>query len=183
MNNFKDLIAFVDKAVRNRKYPKNTGHGIKRALQLFQEELNEDELNSVDKFEENIEQIYKSVCSKHGGKDFTDTSLATYKSRVQKVLKDYKTYGIDPTKMASWTPRVVQRTKRSIPNAVQKGKGSIEDHEIANAQAIVRIDLPLRGNSQKFVIEVPWDITKNEVATLTAVLGSLSSKDEKNLNL
>ncbi|MFA6524186.1 MAG: site-specific integrase [Candidatus Paceibacterota bacterium] len=105
MNKFEELYSFIDRAIKNRNYAENTGISLKTALRLFEKELNEEEINSIDKFNKNIEQIYHSVCSKN--KNFSASSLATYKSRILKVLTDYKKYGIDPTKMSNWPRKTI----------------------------------------------------------------------------
>lgn len=110
MKKFQDLYDFIDRAVKSRKYPNNTGMSIKTALKLFETELNDEERNSIDEFRKNLEQIYQNVFSKN--KDFTASSLATYKSRVLKVLADYEKYGVEPAKMASWSPKMIIRSKK-----------------------------------------------------------------------
>ena len=107
MKKFQQLFDFIDAAVKNRKYPESTAQGLKAALKIFQEQLNEDEANSLDKFKENLDQIYQSVVAKNP--NFNFSSLATYKSRVNKVLGDYELYGIDPTKMVNWKPKLIIR--------------------------------------------------------------------------
>lgn len=110
MGNFQSLYDFIDRAIKSRKYPENTGMSLKSALKLFEAELNEEENNSVDEFSKHLEQIYQSVFSKN--KNFSAASLATYKSRVGKVLADYKKYGMDPIKMVSWLPKIIKRSKK-----------------------------------------------------------------------
>src|SRR3989344_23344 len=110
MKKIQDLYDFIDRAIKSRKYPKNTGMALKSALKLFEAGLNEEERGSIDEFKKNLEQIYQSVFSKH--KDFSAASLATYKSRVIKALSDYEKYGIDPTKMANWSPKIIRRSKK-----------------------------------------------------------------------
>lgn len=110
MKKFKDLYDFIDRAIKSRKYPENTGISLKTALKLFENELKEQELNSIDEFRKNIDQIYQSVFVKN--KNFSAGSLATYKSRVIKTLNDYEKYGVDATKMANWTPKIITRSKK-----------------------------------------------------------------------
>ncbi len=110
MKKIQDIYDFVDRAIKSRKYPENTGMALKTALKLFDAELNDEERNSVEEFRKNIDQIYQSVFSKN--KNFSAGSLATYKSRVLKALSDFEKYGIDPTKMAGWSPKVISRPKK-----------------------------------------------------------------------
>ncbi|MDP3800230.1 MAG: hypothetical protein Q8Q90_02285 [bacterium] len=110
MKKFQDLYDFIDRAIKSRKYPDNTGMSLKTALKLFEVELNDEERSSIGEFKKNLEQIYQNVFSKN--KNFTASSLATYKSRVLKVLADYEKYGVELTKMANWFPKVIIRSKK-----------------------------------------------------------------------
>jgi ribosomal protein S20 len=112
MNKFEELYNFIDRAVKSRKYPENTGIALKTGLKLFEKELNEEEKASIDEFKKNLNQISNSIFSK--GK-FNAASLATYKSRIIKVINDYEKYGKDATKMANWSPKVIVRPKRQLP--------------------------------------------------------------------
>ena len=108
---FQTLYSFIESAVKSRKYPENSANGYRAALKLFEAELSEEELSSIQLFSDRLEQIYSSVFSKNQLK-FSAGSLVTYKSRVMKVLSDYEKYGADPTKMASWNPQVIKRGPR-----------------------------------------------------------------------
>ena len=107
-----DLYEFIDRAVRNRKYPSSTAQGLKAALRIFETELNDEERGSIDKIKENVDQIYHSVSLKN--KNVAQSSLATYKVRLAKVIRDFEQYGVDPTKMNNWTvkPVVVRQAPR-----------------------------------------------------------------------
>jgi hypothetical protein len=107
----KDLYDFIDTALRNRKYPPNTAQGYKAALRVFDAELNAEEKASVEKTLSNIDQISNLIFSKN---KISAGSLATYKSRLIKVVNDYEKYGTDATKMANWNPKVIApRVKRT----------------------------------------------------------------------
>lgn len=125
MAKFNELYDFIDRAIKSRKYPENTGMSLKAALKLFDKELNDEEHASVDEFRKNINQIYQNVFTK--SKDFTAASLATYKSRVIKVLNDYERYGVDPTKMANWSPKIVVHSKKQAPFTEEKRQSTRED--------------------------------------------------------
>jgi site-specific recombinase XerD len=59
------LKEFVESANRSRKYPDNTAMALKTALRLFETELREEELYSIEKFKENLDHIYQSVFEKN----------------------------------------------------------------------------------------------------------------------
>jgi len=120
-----NLYSFVDSAVRSRKYPESTGRALKAALKLFEAELNEDEKSSIKLFAERLDQIYSSVFAKNQTR-FSAGSLATYKSRVIRLVSDYKKYGVDPTKMVSWSPQLVKRVPRKSDESNQPSGSSAE---------------------------------------------------------
>lgn len=175
MATINDLYDFIETATRNRKYPPSTAQGLRAAVKLFDGELNEDERNSIDKVKDNLEQIYQGVFAKN--KNFTAASLATYKSRMLKVINDYEKYGTDPTKMTNWNPKVIVRAKRSSPKtAPVSGQVATAPPAEAQPEAIPsnmhKIELALRPDA-KFVLIVPRDLKASEVETLKAILTSL----------
>lgn len=111
MTGFQELYSFVDRAMRNRKYPEATAQALRAALKLYDAELSDEEKASLEKVKKDFEQITRSVFGKNATK-FSASSLTTYKSRVQKVFADYEKYG-DPAQMNSWSPKVIVRGKKS----------------------------------------------------------------------
>mgnify|MGYP001572573370 CR=1 FL=1 len=101
MENFQCLYDFLDSAIKNRKYPEATANAIRSALKIYETALNQEERDSLQRFYDNLDQITKSVFLKNS-KRFNSSSLATYASRVSKVVNDYYKYGMDPIKMNSW---------------------------------------------------------------------------------
>lgn len=110
MANFDELYTFIDRARRNRKYPDSTAQALRTSLKLYEEELSEEERLSLDIFKNNFEQITREVFNKNASK-FTAGSLATYKSRVLKVIAEFEKYG-DPAKMANWNPKIISRARK-----------------------------------------------------------------------
>lgn len=180
MQKFKELYAFVDAAVKSRKYPESTAQGLRAALKLFEAELNDEEIDSLDLVIKNLEQIYQSVCTKNMQK-FSASSLATYKSRVLKVLGDFKNYGINPTKMSNWTPKTILRTKNSKTNSNKKSNssfsGEYSSEQIFVSSEMHRIELSLRPDT-KFTVVVPRDIKQSEADTVKTILDSLVSHEQ-----
>ncbi len=58
---FAQLNTFIDTATKSRKYAPNTASGFKAALKLYEGDLNEEELGSIQLVKDNIEQIHKAV--------------------------------------------------------------------------------------------------------------------------
>jgi len=170
MKKFEELYDFINRAINNRNYAGNTGISLKTALRLFEKEINDEEKNSIDKFHKNIEQIYHSVCSKN--KNFSAGSLATYKSRVIKVVTDYEKYGADPTKMSSWTKKAVSHSKRGInkPNDLREknhislennvGQSFIFNDSGTGWNLIIKSVKPISSEIKKILVDVS-DSLKN----------------------
>ncbi len=164
-DNFQNLYDFIDSAVRSRKYANSYAYALKVALKLFEEELNEDEKGSISVFKERMEQIYKSVFVKNS-KRFSASSLATYKSRVLRVLRDYETYGLDPTKMSGWsssTKARAQKKKEDVQkqNERQTTQGEMNTRSPATEQ-FDRAEFPLRSDA-KVVIFLPKDRNADDI--------------------
>lgn len=174
MAKFNDLYEFIDRAVKNRKYAQNTAFGLKAALKLFEAEINEDERNSVDKFEENLNQIYHTVSSKN--KNVAASSLVSYKSRINRILEHYKKYGVDPTKMSNWTVKpIAVRQKKQESSSDKSALSKDQDLPASSSAGMHKIELALRPD-KKFIIVVPMDITPAESTTIKAILDSLVVK-------
>lgn len=180
----KDLYDFIDTALRNRKYPPNTAQGYKAALRVFEAELNDEEKASVQKTLENIDQINNLIFSKN---KISAGSLATYKSRLVKVVADYEKYGTDATKMANWSPKViaprVKRVKNGLNNSSPTSIQSEPDVDtgVAVSTNMHKIELALRPDA-KFILVVPRDLKTTEVTTLQAILTSLINEGGNDTN-
>lgn len=179
--NFNSLLDFNEKARKNRKYPDNTASGLRAALKLFESELNEEERESLDTFEKNLERINQSVCNKndHG---FSASTLVSYRSRVQRVLNDYKKYGNEVAKFNSWNPPIRKMSKRST--STSSSKNVIEDKqpqqvlESHNAVDSFRLEIPL-GDNKKALIVLPKNITSSEVTLIKNLLDNIIPTEPK----
>jgi hypothetical protein len=107
-----DLKEFIDVAEKNRKYAKETAKGKRAALRLFETELNEDEMQSVDLLNDRLEKIYQAVYNNNKTK-MQHSSLVMYKNRLQGLLKDYLKYGNDPNAFTSWDKTRKQEPRTS----------------------------------------------------------------------
>jgi len=178
MTKFQDLYDFIDRATRSRKYPEATAQTLKAAIKLYDAELNDEERKSIEKFSENFEQITRSVFTKNASR-FSASSLATYKSRAQKVLADFDKYS-DPLKMNSWSPKVIIRNKKSGSATTSSSRKDSDTFAPQEKNEVIpdnmhKIELSLRENA-KVVIIVPRDLKMAENVTIKAILDSLVTK-------
>lgn len=176
MDKFDNLYNFIDFARANRKYPDSTANNLKSALKIFEKELNIEELKSIDVVESSIGEIFRSLVIANKNKSII--SLNTYKARLLKVIKDYKKYGAEPSKMQSW----FTKTRKSLPagrQAHQKDKTDKKNIRLSNVinapvENSHKIDLSLTCG--KVQILIPRDITKSEAETIKSIIDSVAKK-------
>ena len=162
---FINLYDFIDFAKANRKYKESTANNLKSALKIFEKELNAEELKSINMVEESIGEIFRSLVIAH--KDKSIISLNTYKARLLKVIKDYKKYGADPSKMQSW----VIKTKKDKPDKKKIILSKPINSPVENCH---KIDLSLAcGKAQ---ILIPKDISEKDIKIIKSVLDSLTAE-------
>ncbi|HWY79306.1 MAG TPA: hypothetical protein VNW29_03020 [Candidatus Sulfotelmatobacter sp.] len=183
MNNLQSLFSFIDVAEKNRKYPITTANNLRGALRKIEAELNDEEKASLDKLLENINQIFHTLYQKDPT-SMTVSSIETYKSRIKKVIAEYKKYGMNTTNMNSWNPTIAIRKKiekKDSENVLDKKDQPIdEESDQSTTNNTTRFELPLRENV-KAVILLPGDVTKSEVGKIEAYITFLKTiaKDDK----
>jgi hypothetical protein len=165
---FISLYDFIDFAKANKKYPGNTANNLKSALKIFEKELNAEELKSINMVESSIGEIFRSLVI--ANKDKSIVSLNTYKARLLKVIKDYKRYGAEPSKIQHW----FTKTRKSTPLLITKDKTDKKKIILSNSinapvDNFHKIELSLRGDIKSTII-VPKDITEKEVKMLKNIL-------------
>ncbi|MDP2741517.1 MAG: hypothetical protein Q8O66_02450 [bacterium] len=173
MDKFNNLYDFIDFARANRKYPDSSANNLKSALKIFEKELNIEELKSIDVVEDSIGEIFRSLVIANKSKSII--SLNTYKARLLKVIKDYKKYGTEPSKMQNW----VTKTRKSTPLLIKKDKTdkkSIRLSNLINAPVENFHKIDLSFDCGKVQILIPKDITKPEVETIKSIIDSLAKK-------
>jgi hypothetical protein len=135
MNAIKSLFDFIKTATAERKYADNTARGLSAALKLFEPHLNDAEKQSLDAFEGNLENIANDIFSKRKDGKPTSETLMVYKRRIHKIIADYRSYGSDPGKMASWNPRrATPGLKMKNAVTVPKSGRSIQEGQIIEVE-------------------------------------------------
>jgi hypothetical protein len=178
-NNLDSLYTFIDAAEKNRKYLPSTAQDLRNALKKIELEINEEEKASIDKLLENLNQIFHVYYQKNPA-SMTASSIETYKSRIRKVINEYKKYGMNSTGMNSWNPKPVQKRKplKIESQAESQNKLSVKDDSLTDSnipsQNVTRFELPLRENA-KAIILLPGDITKSEVDKVAAYITFLKT--------
>lgn len=169
------LKEFVVAAQKSRKYNPNSAAGLKTALRLFEKELNEEEKTSVQLFRQNLEQIYQQVVNKNLS-SYTAASLEVYRKRILRLLNDYQQYGVDPTKMASWNPKIrIAKREKKIVEAEATTKTLTEEpqEQLQNSKIdMAKFELPLREGVFA-IIQTPRDLSIEEAKKIRGYIDYL----------
>jgi hypothetical protein len=164
----KSLESFIDAAEKSRKYPRNTAVAYKSVLNLFAQELNDEEKKSLEKVCDNIGQIYNNVFNKNKSK-MTVATLETYRRRFNSLISDYRRYGMDSSGMAKWRRPLRSVSPKRSMNGSEETKVSdpsyVEDIPVQSSHELSRFELSLRPGI-KAVVVVPSDIKKSEVGQI-----------------
>lgn len=173
MDKFINLYDFVDFAKANRKYPDSTANNLKSALKIFEKELNVEELKSIDMVEDSIGEIFRSLVIANKNKSIV--SLNAYKARLLKVIKDYKKYGAEPSKIENWVTKI----KKSTPLLIKKDKIDKKNIVLSNSinesvENLHKIELSL--DCGKAQILISKNITLKEAKMLKDIIDSLIIK-------
>jgi hypothetical protein len=171
MDKFTNLYDFIDFARANRKYPDSTANNLKSALKIFEKELNAEELKSISMVEDSIGEIFRSLVIANKNKSIL--SLNTYKARLLKVIKDYKKYGAEPSKMQNW----IVKTRKSTPLLIKKDKTDKKNIKLSNL-INTTVDKPnkieLSFDQDKVQILVSKDISEKEAKIIKNIIDSLT---------
>lgn len=180
----KTLSEFIAAAEKSRKYPTNSAYGMKAALKLFEPELKDQEKESVDVFQKRFEQIYQSVFAKNKAR-MSIASLETYKRRLVSLLRDYEKYGMDPSKMASWTRPIrrpygkriekssgIERQEAGVPE--EPGVSSVK----TEGPTMNRLEISLRPDARAILL-LPSDLTSEEAEKIVGLVGFLAGNKKE----
>ncbi|MCX6718245.1 MAG: hypothetical protein NTY81_01415 [Candidatus Staskawiczbacteria bacterium] len=171
---FVDLYNFIDFAKANRKYADNTANNLKSALKIFEKELNAKELESIDMVEDSIGEIFRSLVIANKNKSIV--SLNTYKARLLKVIKDYKKYGAEPSKIQHW----VAGTRKSTPLLIKKDisdKKKITLSNPINTPVDNLHKITLSFECGKAEILIPKNMGAKEAKIIKDIIDSLSIEE------
>lgn len=176
------LFKFIDIAENSRKYPPATAKALRSALNKIEPELKDGERASIDRFLENIDAIFDTFFSKNPTK-MTAGSVETYKSRIRKVISEYKKYGLSSSDLSNWIPKVGNR-KKVLKNisSVENKMNATSDFEQAQLHGVessissFRWELPVLQGKDKVVLIIPTNTSVEELAFVRSYIELLEKK-------
>jgi hypothetical protein len=189
---------FIDKAVRNYKYTSETGTALKRALQLFEDVLQDDEVASLELIKSRADVIANRIDVKAPNK-YSASSLMVYKSRVLRAINDYVIYGMDAKQMSAWSPKSTKRPAKTIHQKAEN-LGNSSDRHVMEAEDVPRsqiinmpfipsgnssgygskvstLELPLKDD-RNIIVYYPSDLSAFEAEKIGQVLKSIALLNE-----
>lgn len=190
MNSLETLQDFIKRAERNYKYKPNTAAALANTLKLFAGVMTEDELSDGNFPSAKLDEIAERIHVKHPDKYSVD-SLLTYKSRINRVVRDFEKYGSDAKSMASWNPLTKQRSRGLVPKSMSAKKAQSktvsdstvstekQNHNVASqfeeqGGSLQDIRLPLADN-RSVAILYPTDLSEEEAEKIGIVLKGIAA--------
>lgn len=158
------ILKFIDAAQKSRKYLPGTANNLRRSIKILESSLNEQEKGSLDLVSEHIDQIFYEYYQQNQA-SVSASSVETYKSRVKKAIRDYQKYGLDPSKMVSWNPKISIKSKRVEP----KNNEMVDAQHATNEHAfdkdlfpnMLRTEIPLTSDLFAILL-VPKPLSKSK---------------------
>lgn len=155
-NSIQKLLDFIVAAERSRKYLPNVAINHRTPLRLIDPELNEEEGKSVDTLKSNLDQIFHTVYLKNQAK-MSASSIEVYKRRVRSVISDYEKYGTDLSKMASWNPTQITRTKKTESKKLEDHTTVLPQQELGKQHYTENM---IELGEFKLVLPATWDLIR-----------------------
>jgi hypothetical protein len=174
MNSIAKLQDFVNRALRSRKYARNTASSFQSPLKLLEPELNEEEKQSVDLIKKNLDQIFNVVYDRNSSL-LSATSIQEYKRRIKNLISDYERYGTNPTAMANWERSTIARRLKADKPVHPGRKGEVAQPISAHPSP----DNSVEVGEFKFVLPINWDLEKTRLAIVKGEFSAIYEELEK----
>ena len=184
------LIEFLDWTAEKGMFKRGTARSLRTACNAVLSVMDEDEARDVSKVDlDNIIQRYQNLHSL----DVSPSTLKSYSQRVKQAVREFLRFNQD---QASWKPSGAQRaTTPSKSSKTPKSTSRSRSHPRSNGTSSslnefdvteITYPFPLRRDMIVTVKGIPFDVTRSEMARLTAFLSNLvaiSEDDHKQLML
>lgn len=181
MNVIKELNDFIDRALKDRKYPLNTAINLKSPFKWIEPELTEEEKNSFDILKKNLDQIFNTAYAKSS--KLSASSIEVYKRRTKNLIEDYERYGKDPSAMANWNRPILTRKQkdRSINKTSPKTINDISQNIVNSEDNSLTRHEEMLHNGKAFIL-TPHPLVKQDISVLRAYIDYLEKKIPINNN-
>lgn len=176
-----ELLVFLDYMGQKGFIPKATANARKASVKQVLAELSDLEASDVTQLD--IDDVMTKFAHLRG-KDYSQGSVATYKSRLQSSLEDFKRYlenpmgfrATKPSKEGNRVKATKLKTRTSLQNAsplTSAVKESQGDSPMPN-ELVNILPIPLRSDLTIHVRGLPFDLTKAEAERIANVVKAMA---------
>ena len=169
-----ELLEFLDFVSSKGLMTKAATQSLKTACGAVLSILDEDEAQDI--FVVDLEAVFRRY-ENLKGMEVSPNTLRAYRQRVKQAVSDFERYKANPSQ---WKPAVGQRsnrnTKRSGINTPDIESPVSQNSDVATSPATVDDivhHFPLRRDAIVQITGIPFDVTKSEMARMTAFLSNL----------
>jgi len=173
------LKAFLDYVADKGLMEKATAQARKAAVSKIFSILEDDEANDVTAID--IDHVVDRFRRLHG-KDYTPTSLSTYRSRVKSSVEDFESYLSNPL---AFRPSIGPRAKpmpKTPKEPVHAGVGRTPEPQQSDQTRTASVRLPtdnllpiqIRSDLTVYVQGIPFDLTEAEARKIANVITAMA---------
>ena len=179
-----DLLEFLDHAGNRGLMTKTNAQSLKSACTAVFSILDDNDDDSKDVFTMDLDALFHRY-ENIKGMGVSPSTLRAYRRRVTQAISDYQRYKANPSQ---WKPAGGQRSTRGgthSSNGRTNNHGAADqnvqldapDPEAKSADEITH-QFPLRRDVIVRVSGIPFDVTRSEMARMTAYLSNLVAETD-----
>ena len=183
------LFAFLNYASEKNLMKKDAAQALKSASRTVFSIL--DDREQEDIFALDLDEVFRRFGNSPRSREVNPNTMRAYRQRVRQAVEDFKRFKDDP---ASWKPARPQRQTRATkatpahdtrtPKEAERKEQSVADpvHPVSVEAIVHRVEaivhrFPVRRDVIVQISGIPFDITKAEMARMTAYLSNLVVPD------
>ena len=178
-----DLLEFLDFTASKHLMKPATARALKGACNAVLSVL--DEAEAADVFAVDLDGVFQRY-ENMKGMEVSPNTMRSYRQRVSQAIAEFGRYRANPSQ---WRPAGGQRNA-SVSKRSQKSNPVTRDNAGAEGQADTVIQrtesaddithqFPLRRNTIVEISGIPFDVTRSEMARMTAFLSNLVAPPEE----
>lgn len=176
------LFGFLDYASEKNLVKKEAAQALKSASRKVFSILDDQEQEDI--FALDLDEVFRRFGNSPSARDVNPNTMRAYQQRVRQAVEDFKRFKDDPTNWKPARTRRQTRTTRATPahdtrtpkEAERKEQSVADPVHLVSVEAIVH-RFPVRRDVIVQISGIPFDITKAEMARMTAYLSNLVVPD------
>ena len=174
-----ELLGFLDFAGNKGLMTKATAQSLRSACTAFFSIFDDAETDDV--FAMDLDDLFRRY-ENIKGMEVSPNTMKAYRQRVKQAISDFERYTENPSQWKpAGGPRSNSAGKRSSRNQKEAGPQARSDSSDLSAVSVDEIthQFPLRRDTIVRISGVPFDVTRSEMARMTAYLSNLVAEPDE----